>query len=191
VLGQEAGHRWLAYVKFRDHTGQESEELLGRDLAHWSFFVDSEASVMEGNDIEDLGGGSFRTVGAVRRYSRLDQYAMGLLMPSEVPPFFYVQSPVNMSQSRTKESAPQVGVTFNGTRRDVLIDDVVAIQGSRVPNAQQSARIHRQAFVYVVSSGRSVDSGQVAKLDRIRRQWEEFFLQATDGRMRAETRLSQ
>ena len=43
--------------------------------------MDSDASVMEGNDIEDLGGGSFRTVGAVRRYSRLDQYAMGLLSP--------------------------------------------------------------------------------------------------------------
>ena len=100
VLGQEAGHRWLAYLNFRDHTGQQSEELLGRDLAHWSFFMDSDASVMEGNDIEDLGGGSFRTVGAVRRYSRLDQYAMGLLSPSEVPTFFYVQSPINMSQQK-------------------------------------------------------------------------------------------
>ena len=29
--------------------------------------MDSDASVMEGNDIEDLGGGSFRTIGAVRR----------------------------------------------------------------------------------------------------------------------------
>ena len=48
-------------------------------MAHWSFFMDSDASVMEGNDIEDLGGGSFRTVDAVRRYSRLDQYAMGLI----------------------------------------------------------------------------------------------------------------
>ena len=41
--------------------------------------MDSDASVMEGNDIEDLGGGSFRTVAAVQRYSLLDQYAMGLV----------------------------------------------------------------------------------------------------------------
>jgi hypothetical protein len=191
VLGQEVGHRWLAYFNFRDHTGQQSEELLGRDLAHWSFFMDSDASVMEGNDIEDLGGGSFRTAGAVRRYSRLDQYAMGLLSPAEVPPFFYVQSPVNMSQQKTNESAPQTGVTFNGTRRDVLIDDIIAVHGARAPAAAASARVHRQAFVYVVGGGRSVDSAQVAKVDRIRREWEAFFLQATDGRMRADTRLAQ
>ncbi len=191
VLGQECGHRWLAYLNFRDHLGQRSEELLGRDNAHWSFFMDSDASVMEGNDIEALGGGSFRTVGAVRRYSRLDQYAMGLVSPSEVPPFFYVQNPTNLSQTKDKESGPQVGVTFNGTRRDVLIDDVIAIHGARVPSSAGSPRVHRQAFLYVVSAGRAVDSGQVAKLDRIRRQWEDFFGQATDGRMRADTRLSQ
>ena len=61
VLGQEVGHRWLAFLEFRNHTGARSEALLGRDQAHWSFFIDSDASVMEGNDIEDLGGGSFRT----------------------------------------------------------------------------------------------------------------------------------
>lgn len=191
VLGQEVGHRWLAYLNFRDHTGQRSEELLGRDTSHWSFFMDSDASVMEGNDIEDLGGGSFRTIAAVRRYSRLDQYAMGLVSASEVPSFFYVQSPMNLSQQKDKESGPQVGVTFNGTRRDVLIDDVIAIHGQRVPGSAQSPRIHRQAFVYIVGGGRAVDSAQVAKLDRIRRQWEDFFLLATDGRMRANTRLSQ
>jgi hypothetical protein len=191
VLGQEVGHRWLAYLNFRDHLGQQSEELLGRDNAHWSFFMDSDASVMEGNDIEALGGGSFRTIGAVRRYSRLDQYAMGLVSPSDVPPFFYVQNPTNLSQTKDKESAPQVGITFNGTRRDVLIDDVIAIHGQRVPSAAESPRVHRQAFLYIVSAGRPVDSEQVAKLDRIRRQWEDFFLQATEGRMRADTRLSQ
>ena len=79
VLGQEVGHRWLAFLEFSDRNGQRSQALLGRGLAHWSFFFDSDASVMEGNDIEDLGGGSFRTTASVQRYSRLDQYAMGLL----------------------------------------------------------------------------------------------------------------
>jgi hypothetical protein len=191
LLGQEVGHRWLAFVDFRDHTGQRSGALLGRDLAHWSFFMDSDASVMEGNDIEDLGGGSFRTIGAVRRYSRLDQYAMGLVPSSDVPSFFYVADPVNLSQQKDPESAPNVGITFNGTRRDVLIDDIIAIHGPRQPAAAEAPRVHRQAFVYVVGGGRSVDSAQVAKVDRIRRQWEEFFLAATEGRMRADTRLVQ
>jgi len=189
LLGQESGHRWLAFLEFRDRTGTQSDALLGRDLAHWSFFFDSDASVMEGNDIEDLGGGSFRTTAAVRRYSALDQYAMGLLPPAQVPSFFYVESPTNMSASRTRESAPEVGVTFNGTRRDVPINDVIAVLGARSPAAADSPRIHRQAFIYLVSKGKTADPGQVSKLDTIRKAWETFFLQATDGRMRANTAL--
>lgn len=189
VLGQEVGHRWLAFFSFRDHTGNRSERLLGRGAAHWSFFFDSDASVMEGNDIEDLGGGSFRTVASVQRYSLLDQYAMGLVGPNDVPSFFYVESPVNVVPPRTEEDAPRVGVTFNGTRRDVLVADVIAMHGPRVPSAAESARAHRQAFLFVASAGRAVDGAQVEKVDRIRREWETFFRQATDGRMQAITTL--
>jgi hypothetical protein len=186
VMGQEVGHRWLAYMNFRDHNGAQSDALLGRDLAHWSFFFDSDASVMEGNDIEDLGGGQFRTTDAVRRYSRLDQYAMGLVSPSQVPPFFYVESP---NSTHAREDDPQVGVTFSGTRRDVLIDDVIAIHGQRSPTAADSPRVLRQAFILLVSSGQSTDAAQVAKMDNIRRAWEPFFRQATENRMTARTTL--
>ncbi|HSC29338.1 MAG TPA: hypothetical protein VLD67_18825 [Vicinamibacterales bacterium] len=189
VLGQEVGHRWLAFLEFRDHSERRSEALLGRGQAHWSFFFDSDASVMEGNDIQDLGGGSFRTVDAVRRYSLLDQYAMGLLPESDVPPFFYVESAVNSSPSRTSTDSPQIGVTFNGTRRDVLIQDVIAIHGPRVPSSAESPRVHRQAFLFVTSGGRSPAGADVAKIDRIRGDWETFFRQATDGRMEARTNL--
>ncbi len=189
LMGQECGHRWLAFLEFRDRTGQQSDALLGRDLAHWSFFFDSDASVMEGNDIEDLGGGSFRTVAAVQRYSLLDQYAMGLVPDTAVPPFFYVENPTNMSSNRSPESAPEVGITFNGTRRDVLIQDIEAIEGARSPSSAESARVHRQAFLYLVSAGKAADNGQVAKVDSFRRAWEGFLLQATDRRMQAITTL--
>ncbi len=189
VLGQEVGHRWLAFLDFRNHTGARSEALLGRDQAHWSFFFDSDASVMEGNDIEDLGGGSFRTTAAVQRYSRLDQYAMGLVSASQVPPFFYVDNPMNVSGGREADSAPRVGVTFNGTRRDVLIEDIIAINGPRLPSSANSPRVHRQAFLLVVGQGRSPDNAQIAKVDRIRKAWETFFQQATEGRMQAVTTL--
>ena len=189
VLGQEVGHRWLAFFEFRDHTGTRSDALLGRDQAHWSFFMDSDASVMEGNDIEDLGGGSFRTAEAVTRYSLLDQYAMGLVGPNQVPPFFYVQNPVNLSAARTRESGPEVGITFNGTRRDVLIQDIVAIHGPRVPSASDAPKVHRQAFIYLSSTTATPPESAISKLDGIRRQWEAFFLAATDGRMTAITTL--
>ena len=185
VLGQEVGHRWGAYLEFRDHTGQRSDALLGRDLAHWSFHFDSDASVLEGNEIEDLGGGQFRTTDAVKRFNRLDQYAMGLVPPTQVPPFFYVEN----ASARERGSSPAIGVSFTGTRREVLISDVIAIHGPRIPTAENSARVHRQAFIFVVTAGRPTDAGGVAKLDRIRQQWESFFLQATEGRMTANTRL--
>jgi hypothetical protein len=181
VLGQEVGHRWLAYIDIRDHTGAKSDVLLGRDKAHWSFFFDSDASVMEGNDIEDLGGGQFRTIDAVKRYSRLDQYIMGLVPQSAVPPFFYVENPTGTTKEAA--SAPHIGDTFTGTRRDVLIEDVIAANGQRNPSSDSAPRTFHQAFVYVVTAGRSTDSSQVSKVDNIRRQWESFFHSATENRM--------
>jgi hypothetical protein len=189
LLGQESGHRWLAFLKFRDHNGQESEELLGRDQAHWSFFMDSDASVMEGNDIEDLGGGAFRTAATVQRYSRLDQYSMGYVTESQVPAFFYVENPSNIVPSREREDAPRTGVTFNGTKRTVLIQDVVAVMGAREPSPSQTSRIHSQAFIFVLSNGRTLDPAQADKIDRIRREWGTFFGRAVEGRARIESRL--
>jgi predicted small secreted protein len=186
VMGQECGHRWLAYVDFRDHTGATSEALLGRDNAHWSFFFNSDASVMEGNAIQDQGGGQFLTTDAVKRYSRLDQYMMGAVPPSLVPSFFYVESPVS---THTRADAPQIGVSFTGTRRDVLVEDVIAVNGPRIPASADSSKIHRQAFIYIVTNGHPLDMAQVAKLDKIRTQWEAFFPGATEGRMTANTRL--
>ena len=103
--------------------------------------------------------------------------------------FFYVENPVNVAGGRDASSAPQSGVTFNGTRRDVLIQDVVAIHGPRIPSAADSARVHRQAFLFVPSAGRVATEAQVGKVNRIRLAWESFFRQATDGRMQADTSL--
>jgi hypothetical protein len=189
VLAHEVAHRWLAFFDFRNHRGEISDELLGRDRAHWSFFMDTDASVMEGNDLQDLGGGSFRTAGAMTGYSALDLYAMGLSSESDISSFFYVESPVNVSPARSRESAPTLNVTLNGTRRDVLIQDIVAANGPRQPSTVDAPRLHTQAFIYVVSAGRTAAPDQIDKLDRIRRQWEGFFVQATGGRMRVETVL--
>ena len=188
LLGHESGHRWLALLRFRDGQGRQSDELLGRDQAHWSFFFDSDASFMEGNDIEDLGGGSFRSARAVERYSLLDQYAMGLVSPSQVPPFFYVEAPTNIVPRRDREDAPDVGVTFNGTKREVRLDDVIDAMGRREPTSAASPKVHRQAFIYIQSVGQTLD-GQIEKVDRFRRDWMPFFREATDRRMTVETSL--
>ena len=42
VMGQEQGHRWLAYVNY---PGTVPNLLLGRDDAHWSFYLNIEATL--------------------------------------------------------------------------------------------------------------------------------------------------
>jgi hypothetical protein len=184
LLGQECGHRWLAILEFKDGA-TNSRELLGRDEAHWSFFFDSDASHMEGNDIEDRGGGVFRTVGAVSRYSALDQYAMGLRAASEVPPMFLVTS---VTSGGSKEDAPRIGVEIRGTRKDVRIEDVVAAMGARRPDASSAPRAFRQAWVYVVAQTRET-SGELNKIERLRAAWERFFGDSTNGRGTMNARL--
>jgi hypothetical protein len=186
VLAHETGHRWLARLRFLDADRAPSDQLLGRQLAHWSFFVDTDGSVMEGNEIEDLGGGAFRTASATEKYSRLDLYAMGLATEAEVPRWFYIEAP---HSTNSRETPPIAGVTINGTRRDVLIQDVIDALGPRVPGAGDSPRLHRQAFVFVRRATAVQDPQDFARLVRIREQFGPFFGRATESRMTVRTTL--
>jgi hypothetical protein len=187
ILAHETGHRWLTRLLFRDVNRVNSDLLLGRQLAHWSFFMDSDGSVMEGNEIEDQRGGVFRTLSTTEKYSRLDLYAMGLATAAEVPPWFFVDSPIS---TRTRETGAIAGVTFNGTRRDVLIQDVINALGPRVPAAANSPRLHRQAYVLVRRATAAHDPQDLAKLGRIREQFGPFFNRATENRMTLRTTLA-
>lgn len=180
ILAHETGHRWLARLRFSDVDRRVSDQLLGRQLAHWSFFLDSDGSVMEGNEIEDLGGGVFRTAASAEKFSRLDQYAMGLVPPAEVPGWFYVESPIS---THDRETPAIAGTTFNGTRRNVVIQDVIDALGPRVPAAGTGQRLHRQAFVFVRRAGAFLDEQDLARLRSIREQFPAFFRRITENRM--------
>jgi hypothetical protein len=191
LVGHETGHRWGATLKFRDSSGAVSDAWLGRQLAHWSFFTDADASVLDGNDIQDQGG-SFKTLTPVERYSPFDLYSMGVLAESEVPSTFYVDNGIATdppSLTLSRETAPRSNVTMTGTRRDVTIAQVVSAMGARSPAAGSGPFQHRQAWIYVTSAGQSADAASIAKLDGFRRAFESFFASATGGRMSLETRL--
>lgn len=176
VLGQETGHRWLSFLRFVDENGEVSEDLLGRDLAHWSFCHNSLASDMEGNEIREDGGDRFTTVAATERFSPLDQYAMGLIPAAQVPPFFYVDGCPNPS------AAPEIGIPLQGRRVDVTIDQVIAAEGQRVPASNRAPRSFNMAFILVAEAGQFPSADSIAKVDRIRAAWGPYFAQATDGR---------
>jgi len=191
ILGHEVGHRWLAHLLFRDSSGRASTALLGRGDGHWNFFLDTDASVMEGNAIADLGGGRFETVDFTRRYSPLDQYAMGLRAAQEVPTFFYVDGADDFRPNRPYKfsSSPEAGVSFTGVRRNVRIEDVVAAMGAREPDAGRASHSIRLAFVLVSDRGAPATEARTAAVARIRKRFERFFRDATGGRGTADTSL--
>ena len=191
VLGQETGHRWLAFVNAKID-GQFTGELLGRDPppgrpAHWSFFFDSDESDMEGNDIMDLGGGLFQTVGATSRFSALDQYLMGLIPPEEVGPMFFVRNASNPQP----DSAPQIGVEFGGQRVDITVDNIIDEEGPRVPSSADAAKSFKMAFVLVARTGEPARQASIDKLNGIAKDWVKYFEAATDGNGKIKTSLKE
>ncbi|MFL6292847.1 MAG: hypothetical protein ACJ759_18290 [Thermoanaerobaculia bacterium] len=183
VLGQETGHRWLAFFGFRDENGQNNRSLLGRDDSHWSFCHNSLASDMEGNQFREDGGDRFTVTGATERFSPLDQYAMGLISADDVPPFYYVDG------CPDRAAAPQLGAVIQGRRVDVTVDQIVAAEGARVPASNKAAHSFNMAFIVVGDAGRFPSEASIAKVDRIRAAWEPYFAQATDGRGAVSTAL--
>lgn len=191
ILGHETGHRWLARLRFRDAAGVASGALLGRGDVHWSFFLDSDASVLEGNAIAAAAGGRFVTTDIVRRFSPLDQYAMGLRSAAEVPAFFHVAFADDFRPARTYKasSGPEVGVSYSGERRDVTIADVVAALGPREPPAERAPRVLRQAYLLVVDAQAPATPGRLQALERIRSRFPAWYFEATEGRGEVQTAL--
>jgi hypothetical protein len=188
-LAHEVGHRWLARMRVPGDGQSPRSGLLGRGGVHWSFFLDTDASVMEGNAIADRGNGRFETVDVARRFSPLDQYAMGLRMAAEVPPFFYVDVPDDFRPNRPfkASSAPEAGITFTGLRRDVRIEDVVRTMGPRIPSSGPA--VFRQAFVLVGDESAPATDARVRTVARIRSRFGPYFTEATGGRGSASTVL--
>ena len=77
--------------------------------------------------------------------------------------------------------APRIGIEIRGTRKDIRIEDVVAANGSRRPDAAAAPKVFRQAFIYLVAQTREA-SDDLNKLEAIRAAWETFFRDSTDGR---------
>lgn len=187
VLAHETGHLFLAFASVRDPGNPTSLPMLGRSLVHWSFNFNSEASYLEGTRIQDQGPGvspRFKTVATVQQYSPLDQYLMGFRSKDEVPPTFLVSgSPYSNS------TFPQAGIQFDGTRRDITVDDLIAVEGRRTPDSTVAQRRFRFAFILISPSGSAPPASQVAKVESIRAAYESFYQAGTSDRAAAETGL--
>jgi len=192
VLGQEVGHRWAAFVN------TTVADILGRGDAHWSFFFDTDdnplvlpgASVMEGNSWIDNGDGTLTTGRPFDSYSQLDEYLMGLRLPSEIAdPMFLVRTTVVKGKKTTgtpKESnLPAEGITVSGSPVLVTIQDVINANGTRVPATDPATS--NLAFILVIPDDGAAltvtaPDGDVAEVNDFRSAFVTFYATQTDGR---------
>jgi uncharacterized protein (TIGR03437 family) len=184
VMGQEQGHRWLAYIDF---PGADPALLLGRDDAHWSFFLSipsnmsnlaaPRSSSVEGNVWLDNGNGTFTSINLIDGYSRLDQYLMGLRPASDVPDTFVIANP---SGPRTREANPRPNVTVNGVRQNVTINQIIQANGARQPDSTTAPKSFRAAVVLLTRQGTQPSAATLDKITRYRLAWESYFGQSTD-----------
>lgn len=170
IWGQEFGHRWGSFVKFVDKDGTVSNELLGRDDAHWSYFLDTDWSWMEGNDWTDNDDGTFTTeldtfMKPGYGYSQLDMYLMGLLPPSGVEDFFFLRDP---SGNTKPEDAPAAMMgqpeTVEAKKVWVGIDQIIENEGERNPTFKNTDRHFQVANMVILRSTDSITDAMRADM---------------------------
>ncbi len=176
TLAHEQMHRWGANVRFKDSSGNVSSALLGKDNCHWSFLLDSDASVLYGNEWQDNGNGTFTSLGKEKYYSALDLYLMGLYDKSHVPSMLLID---NSGIDPTR--LPEVGTTISGTARYVTIDDIIEAEGERVPNASASQKNFKTAFILITAPG-TFTGNELAGIENIRNGWAGRFSTLTGGK---------
>jgi hypothetical protein len=197
IVCHEQGHRWLSYIRFNTNKGA-NDDLLGRDLSHWSFFMDTRttpegnfSSLMEGNVWSDGAGGPFRTIESTANYfSELDQYLMGLRSPEEVGEIAYLDVPDEL-QERFRFGSPLSNFTISAVKRNVSLDQIIAQEGARLPDAANSAKDFRIAFLLLTERDTTAANKTLNKLDNYRSTLLRYFSTATSRRATLDSRLFQ
>lgn len=188
VVLHEFGHRWLYTLRFAD--GQSTSNLLSPQRYHPAAYVDTrsafslygaeESSVMGGGYFTSLGGNRYRARGSFRYgYSWTDLYLMGLADAEEVPSWFYLGS---TNPKLPDAYFPTDGIEVTGTKREVALSQVVAVQGPRNPSPAMSQRDFRVLFVLVTDPGKEPSAEEIAKMEWLRTTMERDFSRATGGR---------
>jgi len=178
TLSHEIMHRWGMKAKFKDANGAISSALLGQDGSHWSFLLDSGASLMYGNTWQDNKNGTFTTTtpqGQMKFYSPLDLYLMGMIDKSKVPPMLLITNP-----DADPTQLPQTGVTITGTGQYITIDQIIAAMGQRIPNASSSQKNYKTAFIYITQPN-TFNAADIYGIENIRNGAVTRFSILTDG----------
>jgi hypothetical protein len=188
-------HRWGSFTDI-SLEGVGETDLLGRDVAHWSYWLHTSNSPMEGNSWVDNGDGTWTTdLSAPSTYSELDLYLMGFAGPEEVPEqtLLLVSEEEQARISREPASSPAyfdcvsgfgacLDVTVTASSVNFGMDAIIAAEGERVPSVEDSPREFRMAFIILALTQDVVDEAAIARVDNLRQTWESDWEEDVQGR---------
>jgi hypothetical protein len=185
-IGHEMGHRWSAFV-----SAKVGDETIVLGPTHWArglqapvpfpYQRPTEASAMGGGVWQDNLDGTFTQLDddyyvPATGYSYLDLYLMGLLGPNEVPDFFILRNLVPAGKDANGHPI------FKADRTKVTIQDVIAVEGPRMPDVDHSQRKFNTGMVVVVEHGKKPSKELLEKTDAIRLRWMDYWDNTTGHR---------
>jgi len=192
TFNQEAGHRWVVSFDRQGNGDQRLRDLLGRDMAHWSYFMNSRNSPMEGNWWRDNGNGTFTTKTNYNNwyYNNLDLYLMGMVAVADVEPWWLIKDvdtrgAMDLTRNTpTAPSPPQIlfPQTVGGTREDYDITDVTTKFGARYPPTGVAPNTFKSVFVMLANNTNSLTESQRLEFEEMVDNYVEGFRIGTGHR---------
>jgi endonuclease YncB( thermonuclease family) len=185
-IGHEMGHRWAAFV-----SAKVNGETIPLGPVHWArglqapaafpYQRPTEASAMGGGVWQDNFDGTYTQFDddyyvPATGYSYLDLYLMGLISAAEVPDFFILKNLVPAGKDTNGHPI------FKAERTKVTIQDVIAVEGPRLPDVDHSQRKFNTGIVVVVEHGQSPSQELIERANGIRRQWIDYWETTTGHR---------
>lgn len=177
LIAHECGHRWIAYVRHLDAESKVSSALLTTypPPVHWTQnMVTAGWDLMGGRPWLDNGDGTFTMDESADRsgrdFSNLDLYLMGLIEPAGVGPILYIKADHEAGGTET---------TIAGSLVEVSVEDIIAVEGPRLPGVSDSQKDFNMALVLVTQHGAS--DAELDALETITTLWPERWKQITRG----------
>lgn len=199
ILGHEMGHRWTAHAHYIDANGEEKTDLLGGEGNHWSLYMDSEDSPLEGLNWEENPDGTFsaKTKNPPYRfaYNDIDLYFMGLLDAREVKPWFLIENPYNCLLNGQPGECPRHTpyanyvnkgevrtLTVSGTKKVITVEDIIAAEGPRVPAYKNAPKNMNVIFILLKRANEQVTEQDKQQIEELVNLFPQAWKDLTRGR---------
>jgi len=193
-MAHELSHRWGVSLRFR-HPGTGEEIPLSDKYCncHWAEGLDTTSMIRVGDHYTEggyvtenspMGGFEWRSISGDRYrrelppfltpygFSALDLYTMGLMPASEVPDTFMLE---NLDH--------QSGDVWTGDRLDISIEDIVAAEGSRIPDFENAQKEFELTLYVVFDPDQGPQPEMIQRAMRIAGELKDYFERATGNRM--------